>query len=88
MTISYPPPPGPGRMRRTNRMQPGWQIWDSGAGEWLTISVWAEFTSGRIRYVCEETADGEHITFDTGGGGHTLWSRSLVEQRQAAKAGA
>lgn len=82
-----PPPAGPGRYRDTRTMKPGWQIWDAQAGEWLTVSLIAEFTSGRVRYVCEEIEDGEHITFDTVGGGHRLWSRSSVEQRQAAKTG-
>lgn len=84
-TALKPNPSGPGKYRLTQKIQPGWQFWDSGAGEWLTMSVSAEFNTGRIRFVCDEKEDdGTHVTFDTTKG-HSLWTRTTAEQKQAAK---
>lgn len=85
MTSQKPPPNGPGAYRPTQRIQPGWQIWDSKAAEWLTVDIAAEFNTGRIRYVCLELEDdGEHVVFDTVKG-HKLWCRTTREQAQAAR---
>lgn len=86
-TPTFPPPPGPGRMRPTHKIKSGWQVWDSATGEWLTVDIIAVFNSGRVRYVCmEKEPNGEYVTFDTTKvDGHKIWSRNTVEQRQAGE---
>jgi hypothetical protein len=80
-------PDGPGRHREAEKIQPGWQVWNAGTGEWLTVEMRTDHPHGVTVYTCEERDDHNRPIRYLVGTTSTPWSRTDVEQRQAAWTG-
>ncbi|TMR91283.1 hypothetical protein [Nonomuraea basaltis] len=83
----HTPPTGPGRHRDAEKIQPGWQVWNPQTGEWLTVEMRTDHPDGATVYTCEERDDRNRPIRYQVNTTSTPWSRSDVEQRQAAQWG-